>query len=104
MNEIAIVASICASLGGQAEVTMPDNTRADCITDEHAYEADYGHKWAEAIGQSLHYAHMTGLQPGIIIIDATEAEFERLRGVQYYWGLPITIISRGLEDHLTQRR
>jgi len=37
----------CAANNGQAEVILPDKTRADCITTTHAIEFDFGKKWAE---------------------------------------------------------
>ena len=38
------------------EYRFPDGTRADCISATHAIEVDFSEKWAEAIGQALHYA------------------------------------------------
>ena len=38
-------------LGGRTEVTMPDGTRCDILTDTHAIEVDFAVKWAETIGQ-----------------------------------------------------
>ena len=54
----------CAEKGGQAEVVLPDGTRADCLTATHAIEFDFGSKWAEAIGQALFYGLQTGKRPG----------------------------------------
>lgn len=60
---------------GQVEVRLKDNAnpshngpRVDCITNTHAIEFDFAHKWAEAIGQSLYYASQTKLKPGIYLI------------------------------------
>jgi hypothetical protein len=53
---------------GAIEYRLEDRTRVDCLTEEYAIEADYARKWAEAVGQSLYYAEMTGLKPGILII------------------------------------
>jgi len=50
------------------EYVLPDKTRVDIITDEYAIEVDFAKKWAESVGQSLYYAAMTGLKPGIVII------------------------------------
>ena len=36
-------------LGGRTEVTMPDGTRCDILTDTHAIEVDFADKWAEAV-------------------------------------------------------
>ena len=55
-------------LGGRKEVTMPDGTRCDILTDTHAIEVDSADKWAEAIGQSLNYAMQTGKKAGIVLV------------------------------------
>lgn len=53
---------------GSTEVILPDRTRIDCLTDEYAIEFDFAPKWAEAVGQSLHYAYMTGRVAAIYLI------------------------------------
>lgn len=58
----------CAAAGGQREVRLDDGTRVDCLTGDLAIEFDFAQKWAEAIGQSLHYAHRTGKGAGIVFI------------------------------------
>ena len=45
-----------------------DRTQPDLITDTHAIEFDFGPKWAEAIGQALYYAELTGKKPGIVLL------------------------------------
>ena len=50
------------------EVRLADRTRVDILTEDYAIEVDFATKWAEAIGQALHYARMTGRKPGVIII------------------------------------
>ena len=47
---------------------MPSGARCDCLTTTHAIEFDFADKWAEAIGQSLHYATQTEKKAGIVII------------------------------------
>lgn len=59
---------------GAREFKLADNTRVDCLTDEYATEFDFAPKWAEALGQSLHYARMTGRLPAIYIIMETQTE------------------------------
>ena len=61
---------------GRTEVTMPDRTRCDIVTETHAIEVDFAEKWAEAIGQSLNYSFQTELKPGILLI-LREPEDER---------------------------
>lgn len=53
---------------GQTEVKLEDGTRVDCLTDHYAVEFDFAPKWAEAIGQSLHYADITKKKPAIVLI------------------------------------
>lgn len=50
------------------EVRLSDKTRVDCLTPEYAIEFDFANKWAECVGQSLHYAAMTGRLPGCVLI------------------------------------
>ncbi|MBQ8634816.1 hypothetical protein IJX73_02010 [bacterium] len=58
----------CKEQKGISEYQLIDNTRVDCLTKTHAVEFDFASKWAEAIGQSLHYARMTGKNAGIVLI------------------------------------
>lgn len=57
LTEKDLVARYCA--GMIQEFYNPDSTRTDCISDTHAIEVDFSAKWAEAIGQALHYALWT---------------------------------------------
>lgn len=59
---------LCDELDGEMEVVLKDRTRVDCLTDEYAIEVDFAKKWAEGIGQSLYYAHMTGKKPAVALI------------------------------------
>jgi hypothetical protein len=80
----------CASQGGKP-VSLPDGTFADCVTATHAIEVDFAPKWAEAIGQSLHYARVTQKRPGVLlIVGATEAHL-RLRATISGACLPIDV-------------
>jgi predicted RecB family endonuclease len=49
------------------EVLTKAGTYADCLGDEYAIEVDPTSKWAEAIGQSLHYASELNRKPKIIL-------------------------------------
>jgi hypothetical protein len=60
---------------GVIEYTLEDNTRIDCLTETHAIEFDFAKKWAEAIGQSLHYSRMTGKKAGIVLIMESERDY-----------------------------
>ena len=66
----------CNRAGGEMEVRLEDETRVDCLTSEYAIEFDFGKKWAEAIGQSLHYSQETGRQGGIVLILEHENDYK----------------------------
>lgn len=68
----------CTRWQGRQEVRLKDKTRIDCMTKNYVVEFDFARKWAEAIGQSLHYARMTGKKPGIILI------IEKPKDMVYY--------------------
>ncbi len=65
MPEREYVSQYCS---GKIEFILPDRTRVDCLTDKYAIEFDFASKWAEAVGQSLHYAYRTGRLPAIYLI------------------------------------
>ncbi len=71
-SEAEYIAEWCK---GQSEVIMPDGSRADCVTDTHAYEVEKARKFKDAIGQSLHYARHTGLKPGIVLIIEKDSDY-----------------------------
>lgn len=59
----------CEQQEGVREKTLFNGSRVDCVTpDGYAVEADFANKFNEAVGQSLHYAAVTGLSPGILLI------------------------------------
>lgn len=60
---------------GQTEVKLEDGTRADCITTNYAVEVDFAQKWAEGVGQALHYARITGKKPAILLIMEKETDW-----------------------------
>ena len=66
----------CNKWQGQSEVKLIDNTRVDCITKTYAVEFDFAPKWAEAVGQSLHYARLTGKKPAIVLIIENDSDFK----------------------------
>jgi hypothetical protein len=84
----------CKQIDGQIEVRLEDKTRCDCLTDKYAIEVDFSRKWAEAVGQSLHYAKMTGKQAGILLIVESEQgkkHLTRLESVIAFHDLPINV-------------
>ncbi len=58
----------CSAHNGIEEFENNDKTRIDCLTKTHAIEFDFADKWAESIGQALHYSFMTGKRAKIILI------------------------------------
>ena len=82
----------CTKNNGRTEVILSDNTRCDCVTTSHAIEFDFAYKWAEAIGQSLHYALKTGMRAGIVLIveDSTDIKYwTRLKIIINHYDLTI---------------
>lgn len=90
----------CEEMQGKAEYTLEDLSRVDCLTDTHAFEADWadGLKVYEAIGQALYYASETGRLPGILLLiryDAYEKHIRKVeRVIEMYPDLKIKLIVR----------
>lgn len=82
----------CREHNGKIEVTLPDRTRCDCLTDTHATEFDRGKKWAEAIGQALYYSLQTGKRAGVVLIIESKKDRKywiRLNSTIQHFDLPI---------------
>lgn len=60
--------SWCSAHKGIEEYENQDKTRVDCLTTYHAVEFDFANKWAESIGQALHYQLMTGKKAMVVLI------------------------------------
>ena len=90
----------CEEMNGEAEYVLEDLSRVDCLTDTHAFEADWadGLKVYEAIGQALYYASETGRLPGILLLirkDNSEKYIRKVqRVIEVYWGLKVQLIVR----------
>lgn len=79
---------------GIVEYRLPDRTRVDCLTEEYAIETDFAGKFYQAIGQSLHYARLTGKKAGIQLIVEKESDMKyyyRLLDNINHYKLPITV-------------
>jgi hypothetical protein len=88
----------CEAHNGQVEITMPDGTRCDCVTDTHAIEFDFGSKWAEAIGQSAYYSLQTKRKAGVVLILETTKDRKywlRLNSTIEHFNMPIDTWSVG---------
>lgn len=82
----------CNSHNGHPEFILQDKTRCDCLTDEYAIEFDFGDKWAEAIGQAMHYSLLSGKKPGIVLIIENKSDIRnwlKLNVVIDHYRLPI---------------
>ena len=96
-NEDYYNRQFCIQESGQAEYRLPDRSRVDCLTDTHAYEADWadGLKVYESIGQSLYYAAETGKKPGILLLVRKKNSDKHIRKVKRViesWSLPIKLV------------
>ena len=85
----------CKAQGGQTEYVLPDKTRVDCLTDAYAVEVDFAQKWAEAVGQSLHYASWTGRRAAVVLIVSPGDTHlvKRLRRLVGHYNLPIDVFT-----------
>jgi len=96
-NEKHYQTLLCDELSGEMEFVLQDKTRVDCLTDEYAIEVDFARKWAEGIGQSLYYAHMTDKKPAVgLIMDSTKDTryYNRLDVIAKEQGIKIFIIEK----------
>lgn len=83
---------------GETEQRLEDGTRCDCVTTTHAIEFDFGKKWYEAVGQSLHYSLVTGKKAGIVLILESPKDrkyWNRLKHVIKKYDLPIRVWTMG---------
>jgi hypothetical protein len=75
---------------GKTEVQLTDGTRVDCVTKNYAIEIDFASKWAECLGQALHYADLTDKQPACLLI------IEKDKDWRYYHRLKRTANKHGV--------
>jgi len=98
-NEDYYNKQFCEEMSGQPEFRLKDLSRVDCLTDTHAFEADWadGLKVYEAIGQALYCSIETGKQPGILLLvrkNKSEKHIRKVERVIEGWGLPIKLVIR----------
>ena len=95
LNSEAYYQKIAAEkYGAESEVTMPDGTRCDLVTEKHAIEVDFADKWGEAIGQSLNYGFQTNKRAGIVLIlekPSDRRHLIRVNSIIQHYGLPIDV-------------
>jgi hypothetical protein len=98
----------CEEMNGEAEHVLEDLSRVDCLTDTHAFEADWadGLKVYEAIGQALYYASETGKLPGILLLirkDTYEKHVRKVeRVIEMYPDLQIKLVMRDVRGEYVQ--
>ena len=93
----------CEEMSGQADYTLQDKSRVDCLTETHAFEVDWadGMKVYEAIGQSLYYSSQTGKLPGILLLirkDNSEKHIRKIKEVIRYFDLDIELIIKDVRS------
>jgi len=91
----------CVAVGGVMEYRLDDKTRIDCLTATHAWEFDFGSKWAECLGQAYHYGFSTGKKPGCVLILEKEKDCKykaRLNSLIGKLSPPISLKSVGPAD------
>ena len=89
--------TFCDRMGGVREYRLQDRARIDCLSSTYAIEIEFARKWAEGIGQSLYYAHMSGKKPAIALIMAPgkeETYLNRLSTVALHHGIKVFIIDK----------
>ncbi|MCR5224900.1 MAG: hypothetical protein K6C34_02350 [Alphaproteobacteria bacterium] len=78
-----------AEHNGEEEFINDDYTRVDCLTGTHAVEFDFANKWAESVGQALHYQNMTGKRAKVVLILENPAKemkyFERVQRLAFLY-------------------
>jgi len=96
-NENFYNQQFCKEMLGQPEFRLKDYSRVDCLTETHAFEADWadGLKVYESIGQSLYYSAETGKLPGIFLLirkSNSDKHIRKVKRVIEAFQLPIKLI------------
>lgn len=73
-GELEEVVRLAPKYNAQPEIRLSDGTRCDLLSTSVAFEVDYSRKWAEGIGQALHYSLLTGFRPGLILLVSQPAK------------------------------
>ncbi|MGN1153278.1 MAG: hypothetical protein ACI4S3_04555 [Candidatus Gastranaerophilaceae bacterium] len=98
-NELSYQHAYCSMHNGIEEYELSDKTRVDCLTDTYAIEFDFCNKAYEAVGQSLHYALMTGKKPKIVLILDSKYKqqqmvyVERIKKIGQTYGIEVEYVS-----------
>ena len=98
-NEASYQMAWCKAHNGILEYENKDFTRVDCLTDTHAVEFDFANKWAESIGQALHYGIMTGKKPMVVLILENKKQmvyFKRIKQVAQKYDFDVEYVTNKL--------
>ena len=89
----------CSAHNGIEEYELSDKTRVDCLTETYAIEFDFANKWAESIGQALHYGLKTDKNPKVVLIldnkykEQQMVYVDRLKRIGQDYGIDIEYVS-----------
>jgi len=81
--------------GGRLEVVLESGARCDILTESNAIEVDFADKWAEGLGQALHYASQTGKRAAVLLIMESRKDdryLDRLMSTIEYFKLPVDVL------------
>lgn len=95
LNEASYQELWCKERNGISEYILEDKTRVDCLTEDYAVEFDFANKWAESIGQALHYGMMTSKKPAIVLIIEKPKDFiyyDRIKSLCDKYGISLWYI------------
>lgn len=67
-NELTQARRLAAKYSAQVEVRLLDDSRVDLLSGTHAIEVDWAPKWAEAVGQAIHYSLLADRKPAVILL------------------------------------
>jgi len=73
----------CDRFNGITEFKLCDRTRIDCLTENYAVEFDFASKWAECLGQALHYADMIGKNPACVLIVESKKDWKHYKKLHH---------------------
>ena len=73
--------------GAKAEVVLPDQSRADCVTADHVIETKFARDCKHGVGQALHYLvelrkTMPEIQGGVLLIIETPEDEKYYRACE----------------------
>ena len=95
----------CNKHSGIMEYKNSDKTRVDCLTNDYAVEFDFAEKWAESIGQSLHYELMTGKKAMIVLIlehpETQMVYYNRTKKLGQKYGINVEYMTSDSEDSIS---